>query len=237
MKNPEILKWMEGFQNYALAQTNPRTNTKLIGDALSLSDLVSYMNRVMKNDPNENRVPDSRNLIAQYLLSYENQSSGEFSGLVDYKYNNAQMIIRLPDMSTPRLHVLIAHLKQYIKDHPNPEIQVSFSGPAEINAEVGTMIVDGQIWSLTLSVLIIIICYMIFFRSFIAGMIAVVPLFCAITLVFGIMGALHIPLDYITATLTGISIGAGRTIRHTSSGGSGNGLDHVETLRPDISTQ
>jgi predicted RND superfamily exporter protein len=112
-------------------------------------------------------------------------------------------------MSTPRLHFFIAHLKQYIKDHPLREIQVSFGGAVEINAELGTMIVDGQIWSLTLSVLIIIICYMIFFRSFIAGLIAAVPLFCAITLVFGIMGALHIPLDYITATLTGISIGVG----------------------------
>jgi hypothetical protein len=50
---------------------------------------------------------------------------------------------------------------------------------------------------------------MIFFRSFAAGILAAVPLFCAITLVFGIMGASHIPLDYATATLTGISIGAG----------------------------
>jgi hypothetical protein len=209
MKNPEVLKWMEGLQNYALAQKDPRTGGRLIGDALSMADLVSYMNRVMKDDVRENRVPDSRNLIAQYLLSYENQSSGELSGLVDYKYNNAQMVIRLPDMSTPRLHLITDRLKQYVREHPNPDIRVSFSGPAEINAEVGDMIVDGQVWSLSLSVVLIVICYMVFFRSFNAGMMAVVPLFCAIVLVFGIMGAMHIPLDYITATLTGISIGAG----------------------------
>lgn len=209
VKNPEVLKWIEGFEKYALAQSDPRDGSRLIGDVLSLADLVSYMNRVMKDDPKENRVPDTRNLIAQYLLSYENQSSGEFSGLVDYKYNNAQVIVRLPDMSTPRLKVITDLLKQYIKDHPNPEIRVSFSGPAEINAEVGNMIVDGQYWSLSLSVILIVICYMIFFRSFSAGMVAVVPLFCAIVLVFGIMGLMHIPLDYITATLTGISIGAG----------------------------
>jgi uncharacterized protein len=209
MKDPGILKWMEGFEKYVLEQKDPRTNEKLIGDALSMSDLVSYMNRTMKNDPKENRVPDTRNLIAQYLLSYENQSSGEFGGLVDYKYNNAQMVIRLPDMSTSRLKAITDQLKTYLKDHPNPDIRVSFSGPAEINAEVGNMIVDGQLWSLSLSVILIVICYMIFFRSFAAGMIAVVPLLCAIVLVFGIMGVMHIPLDYITATLTGISIGAG----------------------------
>ena len=209
MKDPAILKWMEGFEKYVLEQKDPRTNEKLVGDALSMSDLVSYMNRIMKNDPKENRVPDTRNLIAQYLLSYENQSSGEFGGLVDYKYNNAQMVIRLPDMSTPRLKAITDQLKIYLKDHPNPDIRVSFSGPAEINAEVGNMIVEGQLWSLSLSVILIVICYMIFFRSFAAGMVAVVPLLCAIVLVFGIMGVMHIPLDYITATLTGISIGAG----------------------------
>jgi predicted RND superfamily exporter protein len=200
---------MEGFEKYVLEQKDRRTNEKLVGDTLSMSDLVSYMNRIMKNDPKENRVPDTRNLIAQYLLSYENQSSGEFGGLVDYKYNNAQMVIRLPDMSTARLKAITDQLKTYLKDHPNPDIRVSFSGPAEINAEVGNMIVEGQLWSLSLSVILIVICYMIFFRSFAAGMVAVVPLLCAIVLVFGIMGVMHIPLDYITATLTGISIGAG----------------------------
>ncbi|MDD5170222.1 MAG: MMPL family transporter [Syntrophales bacterium] len=209
MKDPGILKWMDGFEEYVLEQKDPRTNEKLVGDALSISDLVSYMNRIMKNDPKENRVPDTRNLIAQYLLSYENQSSGEFAGLVDYKYNNAQMVIRLPDMSTSRLKAITDQLKTYLTDHPNPDIRVSFSGPAEINAEVGNMIVEGQLWSLSLSVILIVVCYMIFFRSFAAGMVAVVPLLCAIVLVFGIMGVMHIPLDYITATLTGISIGAG----------------------------
>ena len=209
MKNPGILKWMEDFQKYAMKQTDPITNKNLIGDALSLSDFVSYMNRIMKNDSNENRVPDSRNLIAQYLLSYEGQSEGELSSLVDYKYNKAQIIFRLPDMSSTRLDVVVAHLKQYIKDHPIKEIQITCGGAAEINAEFATLIVEGQIWSLAFSLLIIMISYMIFFRSFAAGILAAVPLFCAITLVFGIMGASHIPLDYATATLTGISIGAG----------------------------
>lgn len=209
MKNPEILKWMESFQKYAVELTDERTDKKLIGDALSLSDFISYMNRIMKDDPNENRVPDTRALVAQYLLSYESQSEGELSSLVDYKYNKAQIIIRLPDMSSTRLNVVIGHLKQYIEDHPMKDIQVSCGGAAEINAEYATLIVEGQIWSLALSLLIIVISYMIFFRSFAAGVLAAVPLFCAITLVFGIMGIMNIPLDYVTATLTGISIGAG----------------------------
>jgi hydrophobe/amphiphile efflux-3 (HAE3) family protein len=209
MKNPEILKWMEDFQKFAWELTDPKTHKKLIGDALSMADLLAYMNKTMKNDPNESRVPDRRDLIAQYLLSYENQSEGDFSNLVDYKYNTAQIIFRLPDMSTARLNYLISNLKQYIKDHPNKDIQVSFGGTVEMVNQIGGMIVDGQIWSLVLSVIIIIACYMIFFRSITAGMLAAIPLFCAIILVFGLMGIFDIKLDYITATITGISIGAG----------------------------
>ncbi|MRR13981.1 hypothetical protein EG833_00810, partial [archaeon] len=109
----------------------------------------------------------------------------------------------------PRLKVLTENLKQYIRDHPNEELDISFGGTVAINTEIGAMIVDGQVWSLSLSVIIIVFCYMIFFRSIGAGLLAAVPLFCAIVLVFGLMGVFNIPLDYITATLTGISIGAG----------------------------
>jgi len=91
-------------------------------------------------------------------------------------------------MSTARLNFLISHLKQYIKEHPNKDIQISFGGTVEMVAEIGSMIVGGQLWSLALSVIIIIACYMIFFRSFTAGILAAIPLFCAITLVFGLMG-------------------------------------------------
>jgi hypothetical protein len=112
-------------------------------------------------------------------------------------------------MSTARLNILISNLKQYINDHPNKDIQISFGGTVEMVAEIGSMIVDGQIWSVVLSVIIIIICYMFFFRSITAGKLAAIPLFCAIILVFGLMGILNISLDYITATITGISIGAG----------------------------
>ncbi len=209
MKNPEILKWMEGIQKFALEQIDPKTQKKLVGDALSIADYIAYMNQIMKNDPKENRVPDTRSLIAQYLLSLENQGGGGLSDLVDFKYNKTQIILRLPDMSTARLHILNAALKQYIKDHPNPDIQVSLGGPVELVTEIGDMIIDGQIWSLTLSFVIIVICYMIFFRSVSAGMLAAIPLFCAVALVFGLMGMFHIPLDIVTATLTGISIGAG----------------------------
>jgi uncharacterized protein len=209
MKDPGILKWMDGFQKYALSLTDPETGKKLVGDTLSMSDFVSYMNRAMKDDPGEYRVPDSRNLIAQYILSYENQSSGDLENLVDFKYNKAQIVVRLPDMSTPRLHTIIASLKGYIRDHPNRDVNISFGGTVRINADLGTMIVEGQIWSLILSVAIIVVCYMFFFRSFAAGILAAVPLFCAISIVFGLMGYMNIPLDHITATLTGISIGAG----------------------------
>ena len=43
----------EDFQKFAWEQTDPKTRKKLIGDALSMADFIAYMNKTMKNDPNE----------------------------------------------------------------------------------------------------------------------------------------------------------------------------------------
>jgi hypothetical protein len=174
-----------------------------------MADYIAYMNTVMTDDPRQNRVPDTRDLIAQYLLSFESQTDGGLSGFVDFKYNNTQIILRLPDMSTVRLRALLRALEGYIADNPNEAIKVSFGGPIALVADIAAMILEGQVWSLLLSFVIIVACYMVFFRSFGAGLLSAIPLLCAVILVFGLMGLFSIPLDSITATLTGISIGAG----------------------------
>jgi hypothetical protein len=63
----------------------------VVGNSFSLADYLKRMNKVMHaDDENFNIIPDSQDLIAQYLLLYE--MSGDPDNLwevVDYGYRKA----------------------------------------------------------------------------------------------------------------------------------------------------
>lgn len=210
MKSPIMLRWMERLQKYAKSLTNTATGKPMIGDAYSLADQVAYLNSVMQDDASKNYVPDNGNLIAQYLLLFEGAGGGkELSSLVDFKYNNAQIIIQFPEMNTRKVQAAIDAMNDFIKKDPPPDATVSYGGTIMYSQELSPLLIEGQIHSILISIVVILICYMVIFRSFSAGLVSAVPLVIAILSVFGIMSIFRIKLDMVTVILSSIMIGAG----------------------------
>jgi hypothetical protein len=210
MKSPEMLSWMERLEKFAKSLTNAATGKPLIGDAYSLADQVAYLNSVMQDDVSKDVVPNDKNLIAQYLLLFEGAGGGkDLSSLVDFKYNNAQIIIQLPEMNTRKVQVVIDAVKDFIKKDPPPDAAASFGGTIMYSQELSPLLIQGQVHSILLSIAVIILCYMVIFRSVSAGLISAVPLIIAILSVFGCMSLFHIKLDMVTVILSSIMIGAG----------------------------
>ena len=71
------------------------------------------------------------------------------------------------------------------------------------------MIVNGQLLSLLVSVLVIFIIMAFVFRSFVGGLFATLPMGTSVIMMFGLMGYLNIPLDVTTMLLTSILVGVG----------------------------
>ena len=71
------------------------------------------------------------------------------------------------------------------------------------------LILEGQIKSLIMSILIIIILLSLMFRNLVVGLISAVPIILTALISFGIMGFLNIPLSTTTALLSSIAIGIG----------------------------
>ena len=70
-------------------------------------------------------------------------------------------------------------------------------------------IVEGQLTSLSLSILLVFVLVSLVFRSLGAGFWSVVPLGIAIPVLFGLMGFFGIELNVVTAMLSSIMIGVG----------------------------
>ena len=71
------------------------------------------------------------------------------------------------------------------------------------------LIIRSSLLSIVLSVIFIGLISAVFFRRMIWGVLAILPLSCAIVLNFGLMGHFNITLNHITAILSSIIIGVG----------------------------
>ncbi|MGK5092591.1 MMPL family transporter [Deltaproteobacteria bacterium TL4] len=204
IKEPKILNEMLEMSKYL--KQNPS-----ISEVISLADQISRMNEAFHGgDPAFRVIPDSRNLVAQYLLLYSmTGDADDLEHFVDYNYQHAQILVRINRVSTTEINNLLTQIDQYIDQHHDRTVFPSVTGFGAVMGVLIGMLVKGQIISLIVSVGLVFIVTAVVFRSIQGGVFAIIPLSMAIVLVFGLMGFLGIELNAATAMLSSIMIGVG----------------------------
>jgi predicted RND superfamily exporter protein len=204
-KVPEKLRALDGLQQHMLA-------AGYAAETRSIADFIQRMNEVMNpEDPDGYRVPDRRDLVAQYLLLYS--MSGEpddFEDVIDFDYRKANLRAQLVSDASPQIGRAIRDIEAYAALHLEPlGIETHVSGTARIIHSFMNMIISGQIRSLALGLVIIILLAAIMSRSLTAGLFTVLPVAVATFLNFGMLGWFDEPLGVTTALLSSMGIGIG----------------------------
>jgi predicted RND superfamily exporter protein len=88
-------------------------------------------------------------------------------------------------------------------------ITMNYAGSGYKGLVFTDLILEGQIMSLILSLIIIVVLLAVMFRNIGIGLIGSVPIIITALISFGIMGFLGIPLNTTTALLSSIAIGIG----------------------------
>jgi predicted RND superfamily exporter protein len=180
-----------------------------VGNTTSIARVVLQMSRAL-NDPEEegyDKVPDNRNAVAQYFELYSMSGDpDDFEKMVDFPYEHALLTARLNTASTKKMDSVINRVKQKTASDPNVKLVGGFGS---ILSELAHKVVDGQLVSLGLAILVVGILLMILFRSVMAGLISATPLAISVTTLFGLMGIFRIELNIATAMLSSIMIGVG----------------------------
>jgi len=204
-KEPEVLSIMDEMQ------TSVDTSLKVVGSSFSLADYIKRMNKVMHADKEKfNRIPSSKNLIAQYLLLYE--MSGDPDNLwkeVNYDYNKANLKYQLKEDDSKSLKAAIGQVEQFEDDLKDLGIEINYAGSGYKSLVFTDLILEGQIKSLVVSLILVVILLTLMFRQFSIGLIGAVPITITAVLSFGVMGLLNIPLSTTTALLASIAVGIG----------------------------
>jgi predicted RND superfamily exporter protein len=185
----------------------------MVGDSSSIAEFLQTMNRALHaDDPAWHRVPDSSDLAAQYLLLYSfSGAPDDFETFMTGDYRQAHIRINMKTDETK----VVAELLQRMKSKTDlwfPEekgFKVEWAGTGFTVFRLSEMIIDGQVTSLAVSILaIFLLCWWMFKHLLIAA-IAMIPVSLAVTVNYGMMGNIGIPLDIATALTGAMALGIG----------------------------
>jgi predicted RND superfamily exporter protein len=181
-----------------------------VSEVSSISSVVRRMNETISGEGEAgNRIPDSKEAVAQLFLMYSMSGDpSDFDRMVDFPYEHALLSARIGSISTGELTRVSKAAKTFIAEQPDSPF-TAISGFARLLTELIAAMVYGQIWSLLLSLVVVTLIVALLFRSMVAGLLAIVPLAAAMSLLFGLMGYIGIELNHITALLASIMIGVG----------------------------
>ncbi len=203
IKDPKVLEQIDALEVHL--RKHPE-----VGTTTSIARVLREMNQVMHDgDPEYNRIPESRELVAQYLLLYSmSGDAADFEKLVDFPYENAQVMAKITDSGTRAATDVLEYTRAYLEAQRGGTLAFA-GGLLDVMADLVHHIVWGQIVSLVWATVLVGAVVALFFRSFVAGVLSVFPLLLALAMIFGVMGFAGIELNLVTALLSSIMIGVG----------------------------
>ncbi len=203
-KNPEVLSLVDRLQTVLEQHT-------MVGDSFSLATYLKQMHFAMNAEQPEYRViPDSAELVAQYLLLYE--MSGDPDNLwkvVDPDFLSANVTVQLKSDDSRTISAVLETVEPFRAEFEKYGVTINFAGSGYKALVFSDLILSGQVTSLLLSVGIVFFLVALLFRSFLVGAIATIPVLISMAVNFGIMGLLKLPLTTSTALISSIAVGIG----------------------------
>jgi len=204
MEEPSVLAGIDSLERWF--ETQPG-----VGKTLSFVDFLKRMHSAMNaDDPAFSRVPETRNLVSQYLLLYSMSGSIEdFDSLIDPSHRIAALRVYLKEDSTRFGNELIARLRERLPGALPPGIRVQISGSVASSEAINEVMVHGKLLNIVQIAAIILVVASLALRSLMGGILVAVPLALAVLTNFGVMGVFGIPLDIGTSTISAMAVGIG----------------------------
>ncbi|MGP1454206.1 MAG: efflux RND transporter permease subunit [Treponema sp.] len=146
-------------------------------------------------------------IIQNYLLLL----AGNTDTFIDdiYAPKALKVTVQLNTIGQHDTNRAVAALMDYIHTTFPQDVRAQFSGTVLIEQSLNALVVKSQLISLAISLGIVFLILTIYYRSFIIGVIGVIPLLISIALNFGFMGFMNIKLNIGTAMVASFAIGIG----------------------------
>ncbi|MDF1543718.1 MAG: MMPL family transporter [bacterium] len=204
MKNPAVLKYIEGVQNALLED-------EVVGATTGLTDIVKKVRyELFEADSAKAAIPESQNEVAQMLFMFE-MSGGNPDDLFKFvtsEYDRTNLWVQMNNGDNQRVSALVNNMNQYFIDNPPPvPLEIKWAGLPYINITWQEKMVTGMRRSLVSSFAVVFLMMIFLFRSIKWGFISMLPLTITIMAIYGFIGYIGKPYDMPVAVLSSLTLG------------------------------
>jgi len=204
IKEPGVLRLIDETQDFINHQEG-------VGKSVSLADLIKRLNRAMHGDDEAYSViPDSKNMISQYLLLYSMVGEpSDFDSYVDYGYRTAIITAYLKYDNSTYVNNLISTLNRFLDQHNDSRVKIHIGGSVPETAALSRVLVESKFQNIAQVAAVVFLVSAVIFRSLVAGLLVLIPLAVTVVVNYGFMGFTGIPLNTPNSISAALGVGIG----------------------------
>lgn len=202
-KRPDVLEWMIELQQHLL-------DDPLVGKVNGLPDIVRVVHReLFAGEQSEFRIPDRADTVAQTLMTYQNSHRPQdLWRFVTPDYRKANLWIQMVSGDNRDMEQVMDTLRSFLDNNPAPlDIKANWFGLTYINVVWQEKMVNGMLWAFLGSFIVVLVMMTVLFRSFLWGLLAMIPLTLTVAFIYGVIGLIGKDYDMPVAVLSALSLG------------------------------
>lgn len=205
INNPQFLKDIANFSEWYRQQPEViHVNT--------FTDIMTRLNKNMHGDDQEYyKLPDERELSAQYLLLYEMSLPYglDLNNQIDVSKSAIRLIPSLETLSSNELIELDSRANKWLQENTTAiDLEASSgSGTSKMFANIGKRNIKSMLVGTTLALILISIILMFAFKSFKIGLISLLPNLVPAGMGFGLWALLVGEVGLALSVVTGMTLG------------------------------
>ncbi len=176
----------------------------------TLTDVMKRLNKNMHgDDPAWQKIPDSRELAAQYLLLYElSLPYGlDLNNQINVSKSATRFTVTLDSLSTKKTMQLEERANSWLKANAPTPMQVAGASPTIMFTHIAERNIRSMLTGTTLALVLISLILIVAVRSLKIGLISLVPNLAPAAMAFGLWGIINGQVGLATSVVTSISLG------------------------------
>ncbi|MFT5040077.1 MAG: putative RND superfamily exporter protein, partial [Hyphomicrobiaceae bacterium] len=201
VKDPAVMRQIDGMAK--AAQTAP-----LVSKTYSVTDIVADINETFHDgDKAFYVIPETRDLIGQYLLLYELSGGDEAYEFLSGDFSRASLELHCHLVESSAMVGLVEAVDEYREGQDEQPATVVLTGIGSLWIQLMEYITISQLRSFVIALIAISIMMCVVFRSIPIGLISMLPNLAPVVLTVGAMGWFDIRLDYVKMLIAPVAIG------------------------------